>query len=437
MIAASARVFIEGCVKFGAIEAAPTLTLAIRTRSAAKLSDMAAANVLKPTEKTYRLLYAKSGNRCAFPRCTTSITHGGTLVGEAAHIRAESPGGPRYDASQTAEERRSYANLLLLCGVHHKVVDDDEVAYTVERLKQMKATHESTATTVQEDSGEAVTAAQLLIAGDGNFAGGILNNNITAGQIHQTVNNHYGATQARDTGVVETYKGLAPRQGHGRFREQGKPLGRHESADPLAQEHLDVHLMDGPAFWFRLWPLGQPTKTWTVRELEDAAGEGRTFDLFTIRGAADYRLSYKDGIGRYKKLPNYITYAVAFLFKTGEIWYVDTELVGCPLQQMYFAVNSARTQLPVLLNKYSQILNRLGIPGPYRWQAGVEGVSGCFLGYSVSGQVLSRQLRLDVDLVVQDGLYTHGKDDAQECLDSFFRKLFEECGADMPDNLER
>jgi hypothetical protein len=41
------------------------------------------------------------------------------------------------------ERRNSYANLILLCRNHHKVIDAQEGEYTVERLHQMKAQHEA------------------------------------------------------------------------------------------------------------------------------------------------------------------------------------------------------------------------------------------------------------------------------------------------------
>jgi hypothetical protein len=64
-------------------------------------------------------------NRCAFPGCTTPIvmTDTGTLVAEVCHIRAQSEKGPRYDPSQSDEERHGFDNLVLMCRVHHKVID--------------------------------------------------------------------------------------------------------------------------------------------------------------------------------------------------------------------------------------------------------------------------------------------------------------------------
>jgi hypothetical protein len=69
-------------------------------------------------------------------------TDGPTLVGENCHIVAEKDGGPRGDATMPMEERNRYANLILLCGIHHKIVDDNETSWTVEVLKRLKQEHE-------------------------------------------------------------------------------------------------------------------------------------------------------------------------------------------------------------------------------------------------------------------------------------------------------
>lgn len=51
-----------------------------------------------PSSETLRRLFALSGNQCARLTCpTVLLSANGTLVGEVAHIAAESPGGPRFD----------------------------------------------------------------------------------------------------------------------------------------------------------------------------------------------------------------------------------------------------------------------------------------------------------------------------------------------------
>jgi len=84
-----------------------------------------------------------SGNKCAFPDCQNPIwTENGTLIGYMCHIEAHNPGGPRYNPTQTLAERDGFDNLLLLCGIHHPIIDNEYETYTVDVLKKMKADHE-------------------------------------------------------------------------------------------------------------------------------------------------------------------------------------------------------------------------------------------------------------------------------------------------------
>ena len=67
---------------------------------------------------------------------------GGTVVGEICYIRARRQGGPRFDASLTAEQRDDFPNLILFCRTCHTLVDTTPDAYTAERLQAVKQTHE-------------------------------------------------------------------------------------------------------------------------------------------------------------------------------------------------------------------------------------------------------------------------------------------------------
>ena len=82
-----------------------------------------------------------------------------TLVGEICHIKGKKPNAARYDPAQTRVERNDYDNLILLCALHHKVVDDDEESYPVERLRKMKVDHEAGATPVTDKEATQVAAA--------------------------------------------------------------------------------------------------------------------------------------------------------------------------------------------------------------------------------------------------------------------------------------
>lgn len=96
-----------------------------------------------PRQKTVKQLFAVSKNRCAFPSCKNKlIAEGEKVVGKICHIKASKKGGPRYDATQTAEERHGFKNLIIMCPIHHDVIDSDEKSYTVERLSEIKEKHE-------------------------------------------------------------------------------------------------------------------------------------------------------------------------------------------------------------------------------------------------------------------------------------------------------
>jgi hypothetical protein len=106
-------------------------------------------------------LFARSGNCCAFAKCTSPIAEGDTLIGEAGHIEAASPDGPRYNPAQTPEERHTYDNLILHCPTHHTVIDHDDETYTVERHHKMKADHEARVKPVPEQ--QATRIAELFV----------------------------------------------------------------------------------------------------------------------------------------------------------------------------------------------------------------------------------------------------------------------------------
>ncbi|MHB1774106.1 MAG: hypothetical protein ACYCST_20720, partial [Acidimicrobiales bacterium] len=94
-----------------------------------------------------KILWGQSGCRCAFPRCRTVLVENATahdpkkVLGKIAHIVADSDIGPRADPSMPADERRREPNLILLCGLHHDIVDGQPNSYTVAELQSWKADH--------------------------------------------------------------------------------------------------------------------------------------------------------------------------------------------------------------------------------------------------------------------------------------------------------
>lgn len=97
--------------------------------------------------KTQKMLWGRAASRCSICRqelvMDESEIDDASLVGEASHIVARKPDGPRGKSTLTTAQRDKYANLLLLCNAHHKQVDDQPNQYTVEELHQIKREHES------------------------------------------------------------------------------------------------------------------------------------------------------------------------------------------------------------------------------------------------------------------------------------------------------
>lgn len=98
------------------------------------------------TDKSRKILWCRSGNRCAICRQRLIVDETSvdteSVVGDECHINSGTVGGPRYNAAVEPKSIDGLNNLLLLCRVHHKMVDDQIETYTVELLRIIKENHE-------------------------------------------------------------------------------------------------------------------------------------------------------------------------------------------------------------------------------------------------------------------------------------------------------
>lgn len=107
---------------------------------------------------TRRKLAARAAHRCSQPGCRAVTTGPGADpdtvvdVGMAAHITAAAPGGPRYDASLTHEERSAASNGIWTCQRCGKLIDSDQSKHTPALLRRWKREAED-------------RAARMLVAG--------------------------------------------------------------------------------------------------------------------------------------------------------------------------------------------------------------------------------------------------------------------------------
>lgn len=116
--------------------------------------------------KTRCVVWARAAGRCHFPGCNKVLI--GDLIadnedanfGFVAHIVGEKATGPRGDPVLSPLLEDDPSNLMLLCAVHHKLVDVDEKdEHPRQRLLDMKAAHEDRIrilTDIAEDRGSHV-----------------------------------------------------------------------------------------------------------------------------------------------------------------------------------------------------------------------------------------------------------------------------------------
>ncbi len=93
-------------------------------------------------ERDLKMLWGRSGNRCAL--CKLELTPSGDreTVGEMAHIVGRQTNGPRGSDDLPSDERDEYSNLILLCPTHHREIDKNEADWPSDKLRSAKSEHE-------------------------------------------------------------------------------------------------------------------------------------------------------------------------------------------------------------------------------------------------------------------------------------------------------
>jgi hypothetical protein len=98
------------------------------------------------TDKTRKVLWGRSGNRCAICRqplvVERTLADDHSVVGDECHIHSGASNGPRNTQELDSSKIDEIDNLLLLCRVHHKMVDDQFETYTADLLRSIKRNHE-------------------------------------------------------------------------------------------------------------------------------------------------------------------------------------------------------------------------------------------------------------------------------------------------------
>jgi len=186
--------------------------------------------------------------------------------------------------------------------------------------------------------------------------------------------------------------------------------------------------------WLRVMPEFQIDRKWHGTEIRDLAKSNDNYlaplGIEAFLPISTDHIFSEDGFGIY--VVHKPTQCVVFVFETGEIWSIDAYHLNVgtsiPLIEPY---------LIKALTGYSAFLReRLGVPPPHRWIAGIEGVKRRPIEIPVNapGQVIIQRVSGSClsDEIVKSGTHEQGAD-AQTSLRPFFVELFAKCMISRPD----
>ena len=99
------------------------------------------------TDRDRKKLWGQAAGTCSM--CRKPLVHAAdhpddreALVGEEAHIISESRNGPRGTRAVPGMNFDGYYNRILLCRVDHRIIDEQPHEFTVEKLRELKSSHE-------------------------------------------------------------------------------------------------------------------------------------------------------------------------------------------------------------------------------------------------------------------------------------------------------
>jgi hypothetical protein len=392
-----------------------------------------AEKLTTPRLPTLKRLFAVSGNQCAFPKCTQTLIDGDTVTGKVCHIKGRKDGSARYDEYQPDEERHGFENLILMCGRHHDVIDDDEESYSVERLHRMKADHEKSAIRLSDNAAE--HAAAMIInqqVSSVQQSGGITAN---------VVNVHnYGSETSGKQVTGENASPMLAKVGNGRFRSKDEPIGVHWNTLPFAKDNgLEIFLDDGPLLWVRMRSTQGAKHDFDNNDLKRCVSIANV-PLQPLFWANFQYLRAIDGMGAYNADDpinlGSTTTSICFAFSHGEVWAADTTILGYSGNNLYFT-EIARI-VAARFRGYAEYLSCLGLKGPFEWSVGIDNVKHWMLQIPPPSNHIStssghRCLQPDV---VGEGRYELG-DSIPNTLIPFFNRLCRACATSIPQHLEQ
>jgi hypothetical protein len=230
----------------------------------------------------------------------------------------------------------------------------------------------------------------------------------------------------------QKYMERKPADGRGRFKPIEQPVGIVVGSGFRGNVE-EVRVSGHPASWFRMMPLFDPGRTWTVDELATLMQTPTFVHPLSPEWPSYGSMRSNEGFGNFAAFADRrdSSRAIVFTFTTGELWSIDTYWLEA------YKDNQGRPTVPTddksfryALLEYGKMLERMGVKPPYGWVAGMESLKGRMLylpmrpGYMRSPGPHGKCLE---DVVSASGIYSPG-DPAGPSLKPFFESLYNACG---------
>ena len=212
-------------------------------------------------DKIKRVVWSRAAGRCIICNKDLLSAHLGSdtalrAIGEVAHIVAESPDGPRGDASGDPIDRNNPNNLVLLCPNEHTEADSGRLSdtqFTVDYLRKHKTAKEAWVRFVTGLDQERRTTI-VRLSGDVRGATGLVSEGEAASVVmNETLRTPYYLPDPRGIGLTIDLSGFpdpgTPDYWHGCLRSIRHQTARlHASVKSGETTHVSV-------FGFALVPL--------------------------------------------------------------------------------------------------------------------------------------------------------------------------------------
>ncbi len=119
------------------------------------------------SQSARKMLWARAGNQCSYPDCPRALAESDQagdprIVGEEAHIVADSPDGPRGGLHPPGGDIDSYLNRILLCPEHHQLIDSAVDEFPIPVLVRMRDEHEALTNQRERASAQSCRPVSLM-----------------------------------------------------------------------------------------------------------------------------------------------------------------------------------------------------------------------------------------------------------------------------------